>query len=133
MNENLTLQNTNFPTLFRISNGASEIAMPFAREILLLECRVAGTSFRPEIADIEPDMEIGAKFRLQREPQNKFDESAIAIYDVRHNNHLGYVPQTKNEVLARLLDAGKQLSAKLIAKQWNDSWLKLDIEIFLHD
>jgi hypothetical protein len=32
-----------------------------------------------------------------------------------------------------LLDAGKSLSAKLVAKEWNGSWLKLDIEIFLND
>ena len=106
--------------------------MPFEREIFLLGCQIAGTSFRPAIAEIEHELVIGAKFRLQREPQNKFDESAIAVYDEK-NNHLGYVPRAKNEVLARLLDAGKNLSAKLTAKRWNDSWLKLDIEIFLHD
>ena len=106
--------------------------MPFTREIFLLDCYVAGTNFRPDIADIESDLTAGAQLKLQREQQNGFDESAIAIYDAE-NHHLGYVPKTKNEVLARLLDAGKSLSAKLVAKQWNDSWLKLDIEIFLND
>lgn len=132
MSQNLTVQKTDFPTLFHIAGGATALPTPFAREILLLECRVAGTSYRPNIAAVEPELNLGAKFRLEREPDNEFDEWAIKIYDAR-NVHIGYVPKTKNEVLARLLDAGKTLSARLIAKDWQDSWLKLDIEIFLHD
>lgn len=132
MHQTLMPANTSFPSLFHIANNGQTLPMPFTREVFLLSCHVAGTNFRPEIAEIEPTFKIGAKFRLHREPQNKFDELAIAIYDA-NKNHLGFVPQAKNEVLARLLDAGKQLSAELVAKQWNNSWLKLEIEIFLHD
>lgn len=132
MHQTLIPANTSFPFLFHIANAEQTLPMPFTREIFLLNCHIAGTNFRPEIAEIEPTFKVGAKFQLQREPQNKFDELAIAIYD-SNKNHLGFVPQAKNEVLARLLDAGKQLSAQLVAKQWNDSWLKLDIEIFLND
>lgn len=132
MNQNLTTKPSNFPSLFHIAGGNSGLAMPFAREIFLLDCYIAGTNFRPNLAEIEPNLEIGAEFRLQREVDNEFDERAIAVYDAE-NNKLGYVPKMKNEVLTRLLDAGKLLSAKLTAKEWNDSWLKLNIEIFLHD
>ncbi len=132
MNQNLTTKPSNFPSLFHIAGGNSGLTMPFAREIFLLDCYIAGTNFRPNLAEIEPNLEIGAEFRLEREPQNKFDENAIAVYDVK-TNHIGYIPKAKNEVLARLLDSGKLLSARLTAKEWTDSWLKLDIEIFLHD
>lgn len=133
MNQNLIPQTADFPTLFRIAaDGSHNLTMPFAREIFLLECHVAGTSFRPEIANIEPDLQPGAKLRLQREPQNEFDEFAIALYAFK-NFHVGYVPKTKNEILARLLDAGKSLSAKLVAQERSGSWLKLNIEIFLND
>ena len=132
MSRTLTTTNLNFPSLFLIANGKSGLTMPFEREISLLECFIAGTNFRPDISRIEPDLTVGARLKLQREPRNEFDRSAIAIYNAS-NYHLGYVPKIKNEVLAKLLDAGKNLSAKLIAKQWNGSWLKLDIEIFLHD
>lgn len=124
--------NTNFPSLFNAAQASQNLPMPFAREIFLLSCRIAGTTFRPNIAEIEPGLKIGAKLRLQREPKNEFDGLAIAIYDA-DNNHLGYIPKSKNEVPARLLDAGKNISANLTAKEWNDAWLKLDIEIFLHD
>lgn len=132
MSQALTAANTNFPTLFHIAGDDSGLTMPFVREIFLLDCFVAGTNFRPDITEIEPTLTVGAELKLQRQPKNEFDASAIAIYD-SENYHLGYVPKTKNEVLARLLDAGKNLSVKLVAKQWNDSWLKLDIEIFLND
>ena len=132
MSQTLIPTNTNFPSLFRVASGNSALTMPFAREISLLECHIAGTNFRTDIAEIEPDLSVGAILKLQREPHNEYDPSAIAIYNA-NNYHFGYVPKTKNEVLAKLLDAGKNLSAKLVAKQWNDSWLKLDIEIFLHD
>lgn len=132
MSQNPIVQKVDFPSLFLIANADRNLPMPFAQEIFLVSCHIAGTNFRPQIAEVEPNLEIDAKLRLQRDPANEFDENAIAIYDVKQN-HLGFVPQAKNEVLARLLDAGKQLSAKLIAKQWNDSWLKLDIEIFLND
>lgn len=130
MSQNLIPIDTNFPSLFHINGGS--LTMPFTRRISLLECHVAGTNFRPDIADIEPALIVGANLKLQREPRNEFDESAIAVYDLE-NNKIGFVPKTKNEVLAKLLDAGKNLSAKLVAKQWQDSWLKLDIEIFLSD
>jgi hypothetical protein len=132
MSKTLIPTNTDFPSLFHIANGNSSLSMPFTREIFLLDCYIAGTNFRPDIVEIEPNLTVGTQLKLQREPNNEFDESAIAIY-TSQEYHLGYVPKIKNEVPARLLDAGKSLSAKLVAKQWNDSWLKLDIEIFLND
>ena len=41
--------------------------------------------------------------------------------------------QEKNEVIANLMDAGKKFSGKLISKEWEDNWLKLDIEVYLND
>lgn len=131
MSQTLTTTDANLSSFFRAPDG-SHLTMPFAREISLLECYVAGTNFRADIASVEPALTVGAKFSLRREPGNEHDENAIAIFD-ENGYHLGYIPKIKNEVLARLLDAGKRLSTKLTAKEWNGSWLKLDIEIFLHD
>lgn len=132
MSQTLTKTAADFQSLFQTANGNQDLLMPFTREILLLECYVAGTNFRPDIAEIEPSLTVGAQFSLRREPRNEHDENAVAIYE-KNGYHLGYIPKIKNEVLAHLLDAGKRLSAKLAAKEWNGSWLKLDVEIFLHD
>lgn len=132
MSQNLISISPDFPSLFRISSHNQTLPVPFAREIFLFACHIAGTNFRPEIAEIEPQLQPGAKLRLQREPQNKFDELAVAVYDAC-DNHLGYLPKFQNAVPSRLLDAGKFVSAKLTVKEWQDSWLKLDIEIYLND
>ena len=132
MNTNLAKTNTDFSATFYTATGKLNFSTPFAREILLLECCVAGTTYRENIEEIAEWLETGANLRLQREPENKFDPTAIAVYDAQ-NNILGYVPRAKNEVLARLLEAGKHLSAKLVAKDKLDGWTRLNIEIFLHD
>lgn len=129
---NLAKTNTDFLATFYTATGKLNFSTPFAREILLLECYIAGTTYRENIAEIAETLKAGATLSLQREPENKFDPSAIAVYD-SENNILGYVPRAKNEVLARLLEAGKHLSAKLIAKDTLDDWTRLNIEIFLHD
>lgn len=132
MNQTLTTTASGFPSLFHIANPSQTLPMPFTREILLLGCYIAGTNFRPDIADIEPDLAVGTQLKLQREPENAHDSLAIAIFTTQ-DYHLGYIPKAKNEALAHLLDAGKNLSARLIAKEWQDSWLRLDVEIFLND
>lgn len=132
MSQNLIKTDAGFPSLFHIANSRPNLPAPFAREIFLLDCHIAGTTYRAEIAEIAESLETNTELRLQREPKNEFDESAIAVYD-SETNKLGYVPRHKNEVPARLLDAGKRLSARLTAKEWRDSWLKLDIKIFLCD
>lgn len=132
MNTNLAKTNTDFLATFYTATGKLNFSTPFAREILLLECCVAGTTYRENIEEIAEWLETGANLRLQREPENKFDPQAIAVYDAQ-NNILGYIPRAKNEVLARLLEAGKHLSAKLVAQDTLDGWTRLNIEIFLHD
>ena len=46
---------------------------------------------------------------------------------------IGYVPRAKNEALARLMDAGKLLFGKLVAKEWKDNWLRIEVKIYLRD
>jgi hypothetical protein len=69
---------------------------------------------------------------LQREPTNQYDPLAIMILSTA-GHHLGYVPRAKNEVLARLMDAGKLLFGKLETKEWVENWLKLEVRIYLRE
>jgi hypothetical protein len=105
--------------------------MPFAREIMLVECHIAGTSHR-ELKEIEPALAPGALLVLKREMTNPHDPLAIMIFAETGQN-LGYVPRAKNEALARLMDAGKLLFAKLEAKAWQGDWLKAEVRIYLRD
>ena len=86
------------------SFGKDGALMPFAREIMLVEAHIAGTSHR-ELQDVEPTLFPGALLVLKREPANPHDPLAIMIF-AEAGHHLGYVPRAKNEALARLMDAG---------------------------
>jgi len=73
----------------------------------------------------------GQMYRMVREPANKFDKFAIEIFFEDYK--LGYVPAAQNEIVARLMDAGKMFFCKLIQKEWRGSWLKLETEIYMKD
>lgn len=105
--------------------------LPFVREIMLIECHIAGTSHR-DLKEVEPGLMPGAFLPLQREPQNPHDSLAIMIRD-EAGHHLGYIPRAKNEALARLMDAGKLLFARLESKRRHDSWLNVEVRVFLRD
>ncbi len=101
------------------------------REIFLLDCHVAGTSYL-ELEEIEKALSLRDTLILQREPDNPHDELAILIHN-QNGEKLGYVPQVKNEVLARLMDAGKMVFGVLEEKEWRDKWLYLSIRIYMRD
>ena len=99
------------------------LALPFITEIQLMECYVAGTTFREDIDEIEQELQKDDLLVLKREPDNEHDKFAIAIYD-KEERRIGYIPQRKNEIMARLMDAGKIVFGKIDKKKWRDDWLK---------
>ncbi len=119
------------PGLLKFVAKKNNIPLPFQRDILILEIHIAGTSYRENIAQIEPSLETGQMFQMVREPENQYDCWAIAIY--LNDYKLGYVPRAQNEIIARLMDAGKLFYSKLISKKWKDDWLCLETDIYLKD
>lgn len=94
------------PELLALFAGESENGLvPFTKEIFLMDIIVAGTWYCDEIYDVFPQLKKDCMLRLQRDPNNKYDELAVAVY--WGETRIGWVPRKKNEVLARLLDAGK--------------------------
>ncbi|MDP2795781.1 MAG: HIRAN domain-containing protein [Sulfurisoma sp.] len=86
-----------------------KVSLPFGRDIFLLETHVAGLRYhQAEIA--VPKLAVGQSLALRREPANPHDELAIEIIAAT-GLKLGYIPRHRNPVLARLMDAGKQLLA----------------------
>lgn len=111
-------------------NGEGAL-MPFAREIMLIECQIAGTSHR-DLSGVEQTLSSGALLVLKREPQNPHDSLAIMIFD-EAGRHLGYVPRAKNEAPARLMDAGKLLFGRLESIVRQGAWLKAEMRVFMRD
>ena len=120
------------PHQWALAQGTgTNLPMPFQQDILLAECHIAGTQFR-KLGDIENVLKSGEALTFKREAANKYDNDAIAIYDER-DTHLGYVPRDTNAILARLMDAGKLIFAKVTGVTRNGNWTKIDIQIFLKD
>jgi HIRAN domain len=107
------------------------LSLPFAEEIFLIETHVAGTSHVP-IREIERGISIGDSLVLRREQDNPHDSLAILILTEK-GEKLGYVPRDRNEILARLMDAGKFLFARLESKEWHGDWLRVAARVFLRD
>jgi hypothetical protein len=108
------------------------LPLPFVREIFLLETHVAGTSHIEHIENIEKDLSPQEFVVLRREPENPYDELAIVIIDAQ-GRKIGYVPQDRNEVLARLMDAGKLIFGRVESKKWKRSYLLVNIRIYMRD
>ena len=108
------------------------VPIPFQNRIVLIEdARIAGTTHVHGIDAIVEKLEVGAELRLEREPNNLADAWAIRVF--AGPERLGYVPADSNEIIARLMDGGKAVSAKLTAKEKLGSWNKLHMEVSLDD
>ena len=86
------------------------VALPFAREIFLIETHVAGLVYH-QAEQAWPELAVGQPLHLRREPGNPHDDLAIHVHAGAWK--LGYVPRQRNPVLARLMDAGKELRAEI--------------------
>ena len=117
--------------IVRTSLDKTGMPKPFVQEVELLDCNISGTTFL-NLKDIEPKLKKHQLLVLKREPKNNYDNKAILIL-TEDGQKLGYVPQEKNEILSKLMDAGKLLFGRLDEKNWFGRWLKLDIQVYLRD
>ena len=79
-------------------------------QIKVLETAIAGMGFHVEDEQEEENLQElvpGTELTLYREPDNQYDDWAIAVY-YGEDDMLGYVARYKNETLARLMDCGKK-------------------------
>lgn len=118
--------------IFPVVPGIEPFKPPFVQEVFLLETHVAGTTHIEGIDELEQYLEIGEKLEFFREPKNSTDSQAIVIKTGR-GIKIGYVPRIDNEVVSRLMDAGKLIFGRIEAKEYRGSWLKINIKIYLKD
>lgn len=87
------------------------------QQVLVLQTGIAGIYQNIDI-DTEEGKAVleslvpGTELKLYREPDNKYDEWAIAVYTTE-DKKLGYVTRFKNETIARLMDIGRVFTAKM--------------------
>ena len=113
-------------------SGGGLVPLPHIHEIFLIDCRIAGTTHVEGIDDKTANIDKGTLLMFQREKDNQYDALAIQILNDK-KERIGYVPKTKNEVLARLMDAGKLIFGRVEEKEKVDDWIKISIKVFMKD
>ena len=108
------------------------IPKPFERDIFLFDTYVAGTSHIEGMEELEPHLQTGDRLDFFREPDNQYDAQAIVI-KTADGVKIGYVPRQDNVIFARLMDAGKLLFGRISEKEKKGKWVKISIDIFLHE
>ena len=109
-----------------------DLPKPFEQEIYLFDSYVAGTTHVEKIEEIYKTLEKGEKLIFYREPDNEHDPQAISI-ETSRKEKIGYVPRQDNVIFSRLMDAGKNLFAKVDDKEMRGKWARIKIKIYLNE
>ncbi len=95
--------------------------------ILLQDSPLAGFQFHEGKA-LWMQLKEGDALTLTREPENRYDPKAIRVEWRGHK--LGYVPRRENLDLARLMDSGQQLKARITRlQQAHNPWERIRFEV----
>jgi hypothetical protein len=108
---------------------ASRVAAQPAVRILVQSSPVAGFQFH-EGKRLWDQLKVGDALALVREPGNPHDARAVRV---EWNGHmLGYVPRAENDAVARQLDRGNRLEARIVRlTKHRDPWKRIEFEVFL--
>jgi hypothetical protein len=105
-----------------------QAAQPTTR-ILIQSSPVAGFQFH-EGKLLWDQLKVGDALMLVRESDNPHDAQAVRVH---WNGHmLGYVPRAENNAVARQLDRGNKLEARIVRlTKHRDPWKRIEFEVFL--
>ena len=108
--------------------AALQAAQPETR-ILVQSSPVAGFQYH-EGKRVWDQLKVGDALALVREPENPHDARAVRV---EWNGHmLGYVPRAENDAVARQLDRGNKLEARIVRlTRHRDPWKRIEFEVFL--
>ena len=98
------------PQSFRGRMYQRDDARPKEQRILVLKTGIAGLQFNIENEEEQAALNAvtpGMELLLYREPENEYDEWAIAVH-LTEDDKLGFITRFKNETIARMMDAGKK-------------------------
>lgn len=105
-----------------------DLPMPFERTVFLTECHLSGTAEIDDMLVKTRNVETRTPLVMKRMPTDAQDARAIAALTAA-GDIVGYVPRRYAAVFARLMDAGKLLSAKVTEKSLENHWLDLAVSI----
>ena len=109
--------------------GVSASATAETVKILVQSSPLAGSQFYA-VAEVWPQIRLGDRLTLIREPENRHDRKAVRVE--WQDRQLGYVPRAENRAVARALDDGEKLEARVSRlREDPDPWRRVEFEVFL--
>lgn len=95
--------------------------------LLIQSSPLAGSQFHA-LPEVVSQIRVGDILTLKREPTNPHDGNAIQV--LWHDYLLGFVPRRENKAVARAMDRGDPLVARVVALRPDESpWRRLRFEI----
>ena len=108
---------------------ASPLFAQVTAHILLQDSPLAGFQYHAG-KTLWPQMQVGDALTLVREPDNPHDARAVRVEWQGHK--IGYVPRRENADVARFMDGGQALVARIARlAEVRDPWSRVRFEIFL--
>ena len=80
---------------------------------------ITGTGFEGRARIIRKHCQEGREVHLKREPNNKYDKNAIAVYLIipgwlwSSKKQIGYIQASMNDYLAKKMDSGTKIKASI--------------------
>lgn len=98
-------------------------------KMLVQSSPLAGSQYYA-LSDVWAQIRLGDRLTLVREAQNRHDRLAVRVE--WRGRQLGYVPRAENRAIARALDAGEALEAR-VSRLRDDvnPWRRVEFEIFI--
>jgi hypothetical protein len=110
--------------------ASASVGAADTRAELLLQTSLAAGLAHHEAKAVWDRLKLGDPLELVREPDNAHDPNAVRVEWNRHA--LGYVPRSENEPVARQLDRGNRLEARIAALgHYRNHRRKLSVDIFV--
>ena len=109
------------------------VLVPFASaesiRILVQSSPLAGSQYYA-MAEVWHLIRPGDRLTLEREPGNRHDRNAVRVD--WNGQQIGYVPRAENRAVARALDQGEMLEAR-VARLRDDPnpWRRVEFEVYL--
>ena len=112
-----------------LADQVKDLPVPFEQTVFLTDCHLAGTEEIDDILVKTQDVDAGTPLVLKRAATVDAADARAVSVETSSGTCLGYVPRRYGAVMARLMDAGKQLNAKVVGKKLEGHWLDITISI----
>ncbi len=116
----------NWPAL---ADQVKDLPVPFEQTVFLTDCHLAGTEEIDDILVKTQDVDAGTSLVLKRAATVDAADARAVSVETSSGTCLGYAPRRYGAVMARLMEAGKQLNAKVVGKKLEGHWLDITISI----